>query len=202
MKKEEISLQTKKKLAQSLKKAMEKKPLSKVTVSELFKDCNINRNTFYYHFSDIYDLLKWMFEQEAIEVVKKIDLLIDAEEAFRFVIDYVDNNRHIINCAYDSMGHEQTKRFFYADFIGVMQNVIEDGVRHMNLSVSSEFKNRLAAFYTEALAGSLLDWIKIQNREQDDKEMLIQDLLFICKDSIPHILREKSCGDELWGQVP
>ena len=111
MKNEEISLQTKKKLAQSLKKAMEKKPLSKVTVSELIKDCNINRNTFYYHFSDIYDLLKWMFEQDAIEVIKKIDLLVDAEEAFRFVADYVDDNRHIINCAYDSMGHEETKRF-------------------------------------------------------------------------------------------
>ena len=108
---------------------MEKKPLSKVTVSELIKDCNINRNTFYYHFSDIYDLLKWMFEQDAIEVIKKIDLLVDAEEAFRFVADYVDDNRHIINCAYDSMGHEETKRFFYSDFIGVMQSVIENGVR-------------------------------------------------------------------------
>ena len=51
MKNEEISLQTKKALSQSLKKAMEKKPFSKITVSELIKDCNINRNTFYYHFS-------------------------------------------------------------------------------------------------------------------------------------------------------
>lgn len=55
--------------------------LSKVTVSELIRECNINRNTFYYHFSDIYDLLKWMFEQESIEVVKRIDLLVDAEAA-------------------------------------------------------------------------------------------------------------------------
>ena len=28
-----------------------------------------------------YDLLKWMFEQESIEVVKRIDLLVDAEAA-------------------------------------------------------------------------------------------------------------------------
>ena len=112
MRNEEMSLLTKQKLASSLKKAMEKKPLSKVTVSELIKDCNINRNTFYYHFSDIYDLLKWTLEQEAIEVVKKIDLLVDTEEAIRFVMDYVDHNYHIINCAYDSMGQEEMKRFF------------------------------------------------------------------------------------------
>lgn len=190
MKNEEISLQTKKNLAQSLKKAMEKKPFSKVTVSELIKDCNMNRNTFYYHFSDIYDLLKWMFEQETIEVIKKIDLLVDAEEAIRFVADYVDNNRHIINCAYDSMGHEEAKRFFYSDFIGVMQNVIEDGVRQMHLSVSDDFKNRLADFYTEALAGSMLNWAK--NKEQFDKEILIQDTLFICQNSIPHLLKKRA----------
>lgn len=190
MKNEEISLQTKKKLAQSLKKAMEKKPLSKVTVSELIKDCNINRNTFYYHFSDIYDLLKWMFEQDAIEVIKKIDLLVDGEEAFRFVADYVDDNRHIINCAYDSMGHEETKRFFYSDFIGVMQSVIENGVRQLKLNVSSEFKSLLADFYTEALAGSMLNWLK--QREKYDKEEFIQDLLFICQNSIPYLLKKRA----------
>ena len=148
MKNEEISLQTKKALSQSLKKAMEKKPFSKITVSELIKDCNINRNTFYYHFSDIYDLLKWMFEQEAIDVVKKIDLLLDTEEAIRFVMNYVDNNKHIINCAYDSIGHKEMKRFFYTDFIGVMQNVIDSGEKKLGITIEPQFKEFLAGFYT------------------------------------------------------
>lgn len=147
MKNEEISLNTKKMLAQSLKRAMEKKALSKVTVNELIKDCNLNRNTFYYHFSDIYDLLKWMLEQEAVEVVKKIDLLVDTEEAIRFVLNYVNENRHIINCAYDSMGHQEMKRFFYADFIGVMKQAINSGARQMQLSISEEFKDFMAQFY-------------------------------------------------------
>lgn len=190
MKNEEISLSTKKNLAQALKKAMEKKPLSKVTVSELIRECNINRNTFYYHFSDIYDLLKWMFEQEAIEVVKRIDLLVDAEEAIRFVADYVDNNCHIINCAYDSMEHEEIKRFFYSDFIGVMQQVIDSGMRQLHISVSSEFRELLAAFYTEALAGNMIAWIK--NKERIDKEALIQDVLFIFQNSIPHLLLKRA----------
>ncbi|MGN0293499.1 MAG: TetR/AcrR family transcriptional regulator C-terminal domain-containing protein [Lachnospiraceae bacterium] len=190
MKNEEISLLTKQKLALSLKKAMERKPLSRVTVSELIKDCNINRNTFYYHFSDIYDLLKWMLEQEAIDVVKKIDLLIDTEEAVRFVMDYVDSNRHIINCAYDSMGHEEMKRFFYADFIGVMKGVIDSGEQRLQLSISDEFKEFTAEFYTEALAGLMISWLK--NKYRPDKEKLIQNILFICRTSIPHLLQEEA----------
>jgi len=40
-------------LADSLKKAMKSKPVSKVTISEIIADCNVNRKTFYYHFEDI-----------------------------------------------------------------------------------------------------------------------------------------------------
>ena len=103
---EELSLRTKQSLVAALKKSMEKKPLSKITVSELVTACNINRKTFYYHFQDIYALLKWMLEQEAIEVVKNFNLVVNAEEAIRFVMNYADENKHIINGAFDSMGCE------------------------------------------------------------------------------------------------
>lgn len=112
MKQEEITLSTKKALAASLKKQMKKKPLKKVTVSDLITDCNVNRKTFYYHFEDIYALLKWMLEQEAIEVVKQFDLLIDYKDAILFVLDYVEANAHILGCAYNSMGRDEMKRFF------------------------------------------------------------------------------------------
>lgn len=49
---------TKRALASSLKKMMEKKPLSKITVTDLTRECGINRHTFYYHFKDIYDLVQ------------------------------------------------------------------------------------------------------------------------------------------------
>lgn len=124
MKHEEISLNTKKALAGSLKSAMKKKPFQKITVSELIQDCDVNRKTFYYHFEDIYALLKWTFEQEAIEVVKHFDLLVDYEEAIHFIMDYVEANEYIINCAYDSIGRDELKRFFSADFLEIVASII------------------------------------------------------------------------------
>lgn len=131
-----------------------------------------------------------MFEQEAIDVVKKIDLLLDTEEAIRFVMNYVDNNKNIINCAYDSIGHKEMKRFFYTDFIGVMQNVIDSGEKKLGISIDPQFKEFLTGFYTEALAGSLITWLK--NPHHFDKEEAIQTILFICQTSIPHLLKEKA----------
>ena len=156
MKQDQKTLNTKKALAASLKKFMKQKPLSKITVSQLISDCNVNRKTFYYHFEDIYDLLKWTLEEEAIEVVKQYDLLVDYQEVITFVMDYVEENQHILNCAYDSLGREGMKRFLYADFIGILSTLIEGIEQQENIHADAEFKQFLCEFYTEALSGILI----------------------------------------------
>lgn len=189
MKHEITTYYTKKTMADSLKKFMRVKPLSKISVSEIIADCGMNRKTFYYHFEDIYALLKWILEQEAIEVVKSFDLLVAPEEAIAFVIDYVNENKYLLNCAYDSMGQEEMKRFFYADLCGVTKSIIESVAREVQVSVDTDFKNLLTAFYTEALAGMLIDYFK--GKQQYDRDSLIHNVLFILKKSIPNILVEK-----------
>ena len=131
---------TKKSLATSLKDAMRQKNFSKITVSEIIAICGVNRKTFYYHFEDIYALLKWMLEEEALEVVKHFDLLVNYEDAIRFVMRYVDENDYIISCAYDSIGREEMKRFFYADFVGVVASVIDSAEENLNKSIDPGFK--------------------------------------------------------------
>lgn len=171
MKHEEASLITKKSLAEALKNAMRQKPFSKITVSELISACDINRKTFYYHFEDIYALLKWMFEQEAIEVVKQFDLLINYEEAIEFVMDYVEQNDYIISCAYNAIGRDEMKRFFYGDFIGVISSVIDSAEEKAAVKLDPDFKVFLARFYSEAIAGMLIEWVQEKNHRDRQKTM-------------------------------
>lgn len=187
MKHEVTSLNTKKTLAASLKRFMEKKPLSKITVSEIIADCGVNRKTFYYHFEDIYSLLKWMLEEEAIDVVKQFDLLVDYREAVLFVLDYVKTNKHLLCCAYDSMGRDEMKRFFYSDFIGITSNIIYNTEHQLGINVQSEFKQFLAHFYTEAIAGMLIDEFTDKNGHNPDKA--VEYLSVILKNSLPSVLK-------------
>lgn len=60
-----MSQMTKKSLAVSLKKMLAQKPLEKIKVIDITEDCEVNRQTFYYHFKDIYDLLEWVYTNEA-----------------------------------------------------------------------------------------------------------------------------------------
>lgn len=199
MRHEVTSYHTKKALAQSLKKAMNAKALSKITVSEIVNDCGVNRKTFYYHFEDIYALLKWMLEEEAIEVVKSFDLLVNPEEALTFVMDYVDDNKHILNCAYDSMGREGMKRFFLADFCGVVGSIIDSIEADLGTPVPEDFKAFLTTFYTEALSGMLINYF--QDKERRSRQELMEYILFILKNSIPNLLREKSKTKEPASQM-
>ena len=59
-----MSLTTKKALAMSLKSLLEKRTLDKITVKDIVSECSLNRQTFYYHFHDTYDLLQWLYSYE------------------------------------------------------------------------------------------------------------------------------------------
>lgn len=183
---EESSLQTKKMLCASLKKLMKQKAFSKITVSELIKDCQLNRKTFYYHFEDIYDLLKWMLEQEAIEVVKQFNILSDYKDAFYFVFDYVEKNSYFLNCIYDSVGRDLLKSFFYHDFIELMEKLIKEAETVENVSLSDSYRSFLCNFYTEAIAGMLINLF--QEPHKCNKEEILQYISVIIRQSLPAVL--------------
>lgn len=170
MKHEVTTLNTKKMLSASLKHCMEKKSLSKITVTDIVTDCGLNRKTFYYHFQDVPDLLKWTLEQEAV-VVKQFDLLNELEEALRFAVRYIRENSHMINCAYDSIGRDELKRFLNHDFQSIVMSIVEQIERKENVHSDPDAKKIICNFYTEGMAGELVDLLKSRDAAQDEKSI-------------------------------
>lgn len=170
-----------------MKKLLTQKSFSKISVSEIIADCGVNRKTFYYHFQDIYDLLKWIFEKEAVEVLKGFDCLINLEEAIIFVMDYIDDNQFIINCVYDSIGRDEMKRFLYNDFSGIIAYNVDNAIKQLDINIDEKFKDLVVSFYTEALAGMLIEYLK--NKEKYTREEWLKYTLQILKNSLPNILK-------------
>lgn len=180
---EEISLRTKKEIATALKKIMSHKTFSKITVSELIKECNINRKTFYYHFSDIYDLLHWIFEMDAVDVVKQYDLITDFDEAAAFIAKYVHENAYIINCAYDSIGRDGLKNFFYKDFIVIITRTVTDFEKEFGVNLSADYKQFLCDLYAEGVAGMIINYV--QNPQKYNEREITSYFKIILNKSIP-----------------
>lgn len=186
MKHEITNLYTKKALSDALKKLMEGKPFSKITVSELIADCGLNRKTFYYHFQDMRDLLRWTLRQEAIDVVKSFDLATDYEAAILFVIDYLEKNQHILNCIYDSIGRDELKLYLYEDFTEVANMIIATAENKLGKQISEEYRKLLIIFYTEGITGIVIEWLHGEIRL--DKSTAVKYISEVFKGSLTGLI--------------
>lgn len=157
-----VSEQTKHALAAALKEAMAQKSLDKITISELTSACNIRRQSFYYHFEDIYDLLRWMFENEAISLLRQQEGALLWKEGLLQLFRYLEENRAVCLCALRSMGRDHIRRFFESDIYAIIHLTIEQladeiGVRgQLDSFVDVE---TLTHFYVVALAGIVESWL-------------------------------------------
>ncbi|MGN1048207.1 MAG: TetR/AcrR family transcriptional regulator C-terminal domain-containing protein [Eubacteriales bacterium] len=186
MKHEITSMYTKKAMSDTLKKLMRTKPFSKITVSELISECGLNRKTFYYHFQDMRDLLRWTLRQEAIDVVKSFDLTTDYEEAILFVIDYLEQNQHMLNCVYDSVGRDELKLYLYEDFTEVAKMIISAAEKEVGKQISNDYKNLLIIFYTEGIVGIVAEWLHGEVRI--DKAAAVKYITDIFKGSLSGLI--------------
>ena len=148
---------TKRVLVASLKKLMAEKPLHKITVQEIAAKCGMHRQTFYYHFEDVHDLVRWMYEEEAFE------LLMNNEEIFRWqdkilqLFSYISANREMCRCTLNSLSRETLKDFFKADLERIVRDVVLTYGR--DLPSSEGYVEYLTHFYTVAFAGIVESWI-------------------------------------------
>lgn len=169
MKHNEQSQQTKQELSSALKKLMETKPLNRITIRELVEACGVNRKTFYYHFEDIYSLLKWTLEQEAISHFEHYDLVIDNVSAMEFVMDYISDNMAMLQNIVHSIGRSELALFFFKDIYTPVHRLVCEVEKLNGLTVDEGYKAFLSKFLTEAIAGVLLDCIEhnaLAHREQ------------------------------------
>ena len=55
---------TKEKIAEAVEQMMLTKPVSKITVQSVMEQAQMKRQTFYYHYQDIYSVLEWIVVRE------------------------------------------------------------------------------------------------------------------------------------------
>lgn len=60
-----MPIDTKRIIANALEEMLRNKSIDKITVSSLIEACGVSRQTFYYHFRDLMDVLEWLAQQDA-----------------------------------------------------------------------------------------------------------------------------------------
>ena len=155
----EASETAKREICAALKTLMAQKPLNKITVAEIMQSCGMARQHFYYHFEDIYDAVRWMFDQEAVALLREHEGVMLWQEGLLQLFQYLQENRAVCLCALHSLSREHLKRFFQTDIHAIIQSTIQRIVIESNCQASDREVDLLTKFYVGALASLIEEWL-------------------------------------------
>lgn len=137
---------------------LDREPLDKITVQEIVTECRISRNTFYYHFGDIYAVLDALVQRDISVLRQRRREGASWEENMSRAIEYILENRRRISHIYRSLNHEMLERLFRQ----AKEELFSEYVRGeaQGLAVSDEDLEAIVYFYQSAFVGGILDWMR------------------------------------------
>ena len=166
---------TKKALAESLKACMYVKPLNKISVREVAENCGLNRQTFYYHFQDIYELLEWTIDHDVIYNIKEHDHFQSWQDAGIYLLRYIQKNGPLTLNILDSVERDHLKRFYYKDTYSICTRFLKETLE--GIEYEDDDFQRLAHFYSITFTSLLEDWVKNGMKRTPEAEIHTLELI-------------------------
>lgn len=148
---------TKEVIIKTLFELLNEKPQGKITVKDIVERCGVNRNTFYYHFRDISDVVECALKREvdkAFEQPVEIDSVLECLEV---LVNLIGENRKAMLHIYGSL---QRQNFTNA-LDKMCQYIVSQYAEH-NFDpeiLEKEEVKVLMHFYKCVMTGVMLDWM-------------------------------------------
>lgn len=156
----------------SLLKLLQEKSIDKITVKDICELCEINRNTFYYYYSDIYqvleELLKFETEKSLKEDQKYESFYEDFLKKYHLILEY----KKVVYNLYNSKNRYLILKYFQDITEDFVEKYVLKEVKGKNL-LPEDIKF-IIDFYSSSMIGNTLRWM--QKGMQEKQEQLIYKL--------------------------
>lgn len=165
---------TRKAIMESCIRLLEDRPVDKITVKDIVEDCQINRNTFYYHFDDLPSLITEILEEDTEKIIHES---IDAnslweclENAINFALKRRRSALHIF--------HSSNRIVFEQHLFLICQHVVSQYVEKVcsEVPVKEDDKRIIIQAYKCECFGQIMNWMN-----GDMKEDIAKDMIRLCK---------------------
>lgn len=134
------------------------KPLNKITVSSIVQNCRINRNTFYYYYQDIYDLLQDILNNDMEKTAEYVGKSPSWEEGYLYALQMVIQNRSAMTNLYRSDRRELLHDYLYKNAGIIVEPYIRNEIR--DLKPRPEDVKLLTILYQCALTEVVERWLE------------------------------------------
>lgn len=152
---------TKEALAKGFKELLKERAFEKISVKDIAEQCGMNRNSFYYHFQDKYELMNWIFDTEVASQKIIFDgsskFLIDS---FKNVCCGLYNDRDFYLACFKYEGQNSLYEALNKLYFGLWKERLGERYKSLNIELDEEELDLMAKINTRAVVGTLKDWIK------------------------------------------
>lgn len=148
---------TRKAIKESFVKMLNEKPLAKITVKDIVEDCGINRNTFYYHFEDIPNLLLEIVTEDAERIIKEYPSVDSIEQCVSVAVKFTTDNKKAVFHIYNSANRDVFER----SLMSVCEHVVTvyANTLFVDRDIPAEDRKLMINFYKCCCFGICIDWI-------------------------------------------
>lgn len=178
---------TKKAIMYGFMEILKEKTLDKITVKDICELCEINRNTFYYYYEDIYDVLDSVFQYEIDEVLKEESVSSSFLDEYKRSASIILNNKEAVIHIYESKRGDILEDYLDAVVKGfVKRAVLKEAAEY---KLSDENIRYITCFYSYAIVGNTMRWISkgmppykedLLTKISKSFEVTIKDLIESC----------------------
>ena len=144
-------------IVQAFEQLLDEKPMNKITVRDIVERCDINRNTFYYHFQDIPALFEQMMEEKVDQLLQNHFQASQPIECIQPMLQYGIAHKRAVLHVYRAIPRET----FIAYITRLAQHFVEEYVSTATKgrSIPAENIETTVHFYRCSIVGLILDWL-------------------------------------------
>lgn len=178
---------TKNELGRALYTLLGKKNLDRITVADITGLCGLNRQTFYYHFHDVYELAEWLIDREVAELAASESAKTgDWHELLMHIFLRLTESKSVALHLYRSRGWHHIIDYVYRRVSPLLEERARNLVAELRLDVPEEDLLFVVRIYQYALSGVLDVWLSSGMKDSVPGDL---DRLFRLLDgSIEHTL--------------
>ena len=154
---------------------LEEKTYNKITVQDIVDRCHVNRNTFYYHFQDIPDLICYMMEQGSKELLENCLAQPTLEDKIRYLLSVALNARPLIQRTIPSSYQSELEPLLLEQFYSFFDQLTNESASSSLVSDSLTASQRklLLRYHSLAFLGLVRTWSKDDSAHMDE---IVHDL--------------------------
>jgi AcrR family transcriptional regulator len=172
------SLNTKRALASSLKSLFRShKPVEKIPVGEIVRTAGANRNTFYYHFADVRELILWTLNDDVFARIREHDST-DGAVIRELIVNYMYDNAKFLNFAYHYIGFDAFSDHYVDALNPIILECIESIAARRGWKLDERRAKFITGFFAEQVGAVYLLQFRKPNRFPKDSARKSLELIF------------------------